>query len=108
MLVLGSIHAPLVGTDKPDVARMYSVAWQRWEPANAETQSACILGRPPAFPVVVVGVKPAKRILRAPLQHASGRDTLQLVSVIEPALVMYVPLLLLLPLVHVEQLYPYR
>ena len=28
------------------------------------------------------------------------------VSVIDPALVMYVPLLLLLPLVHVEQLYP--
>lgn len=102
--MLGSTHAPLDGTGVLEVVRMYSAAWQKCEPANAATHSACICGLPPTLPVVVVVVNPAKRVLRAPLQHASERETLHTESVTLPALVMYVPLLPVVPFVHVEQL----
>ena len=79
------------------------------EPANAETQSACITGTAPAFPVVVVGVKPAKQILTGTVTaRQRARYVATRVRNRTSAGDAYVPLLLLLPLVHVEQLYPYR
>ncbi len=76
-LPLGSSHAPSVGGVVGELLRRYSVAWHMWEPANCVAHNACILWRPPALPLVVLVVNPAKRTLATPLQQARGRDVEQ-------------------------------
>ena len=73
LAVLGSSQAPPLGTVVPEFARRYSVAWHMCDPVNADAQSECIFHRPPAAPLVVEEVNPAKRALLGVLQQANCR-----------------------------------
>jgi hypothetical protein len=93
LAVLGSSQAPVLGTVLLEQLRMYSLAWHRCEPGNSLAHWLCILGRPPAPPLVVAEVKPTKRTLTGVLQQASTRDVLQYPEfVTKPLDVTQVPL----------------